>query len=310
MLRDIKVFRSIITGGEPFIRKDILMILEELCKFQNVAVNTNAMLITREIASRLSDISVGDIGVALDGADAKTHEASRGKGSFNRTLRGIDFLLQQGLSVRVQATITKLNFRQIPQLVEFADKLGVRAIGLNHLSYLGRATSAYISLVLSPEENRFVGRVFNQLRQERGHFVSGTYGAFARLEDAQKTNPSDGVGRLLPCGAAKEACAISPDGSVIPCNKLPTFRCGNIRESHLLDIWQKSEVMNSFRRLMDVSLNQVEGCRLCRFKSVCRGGCRADAYLVSGSLTACDPLCWHICDQHVFNKEQTLYGHN
>ena len=95
-----------ITGGEPFLRKDLLQILRHAksCGFA-FDVSTNASRIDTTQAKQLAEINPEFIHVSLDGHNATTHEQARGAGSFTPTLRGLHELCTAGVRVRVGAVV-------------------------------------------------------------------------------------------------------------------------------------------------------------------------------------------------------------
>src|SRR6185312_17439281 len=82
------------TGGEPFLNRELLAILELTLKQGPASVLTNGILISSKVATQLNELSTNseyslDIRVSLDGYDAETHDAIRGRGMFQRAIKGI-----------------------------------------------------------------------------------------------------------------------------------------------------------------------------------------------------------------------------
>jgi uncharacterized Fe-S cluster-containing radical SAM superfamily protein len=91
------------TGGEPFLNRELLGMLEDALALGPVSVLTNAMLIRHETASRLRELQDAseyslDLRVSLDGWDAPGNDALRGAGSFERALQGIRCLAEAGIN--------------------------------------------------------------------------------------------------------------------------------------------------------------------------------------------------------------------
>jgi pyrroloquinoline quinone biosynthesis protein E len=83
---------------------------------------------------------------------------------------------------------------------------------------------------------------------------------------------------------------IAPDGMALPCHEariLPGLNCPNVRDFSLLDIWEKSDAFNRFRHFDWME----EPCRSCPEKTKDFGGCRCQAYLLTGNMNATDPVC-------------------
>ena len=97
-----------------------------------IYVLSNGTLITAERARRLADLPVNGVQVSLEGPE-KIHEAIRGPGSFAASLQGIRTLMEAGVTVSLNATLSRLNADHFRDLVELADSLGVPRLGFSRL---------------------------------------------------------------------------------------------------------------------------------------------------------------------------------
>jgi radical SAM protein with 4Fe4S-binding SPASM domain len=96
---------------------------------------------------------------------------------------------------------------------------------------------------------------------------------------------------LLTCSTAKTSVTIRPDGEVVPCSGLAGLTCGNIRLRDFREIWIDSPVLGQLRQLSMTPVDVVDECRDCAYNSLCSGGCRAHAWLATGSLRGYSPYC-------------------
>jgi MoaA/NifB/PqqE/SkfB family radical SAM enzyme len=117
-----------LTGGEPFLLPDIGERVRYAAERVRTTVLTNAMLFQGRRLETLRSLSGLDIlyQVSLDGADAETHDAYRGNGSWQRTLAGIDTLLDLGMTVVIGSTETPVNTARLDDLRAFVASLGIR----------------------------------------------------------------------------------------------------------------------------------------------------------------------------------------
>ncbi len=106
-----------ITGGEPFIRRDIVEILDYASKKMIVDVSTNASLITPEIVDKLNKIKLKMIHVSLDG-NKEEHESVRGKLTYDRTIKGLNALKSSKNKVRIGSVIHVNNQDNLENLVK------------------------------------------------------------------------------------------------------------------------------------------------------------------------------------------------
>jgi len=132
-----------ITGGEPFLRKDIMDILEYSKRLGlKTDISTNASLITHDIAERLSDLHLDMIHVSLDGHTIDIHEMVRGKNTFAPTIRGIKNLTaQSNIHVRIGFLIFKGNEDYLKKIAEFCQKIGADEVIFSLMEAVGRGNN-------------------------------------------------------------------------------------------------------------------------------------------------------------------------
>lgn len=122
-------FRQVaISGGEPFIHPDVLAMLEYATRRVNTVVLTNGTLLETPSLSELAGLNRRNltVQVSLDSADPQFHDSHRGRGCWDRTVRGIRLLLDLDFSVTVRATITEQSDEELVDLYQFLEELGVR----------------------------------------------------------------------------------------------------------------------------------------------------------------------------------------
>jgi len=136
-----------LTGGEIFMRKDILSVLAlfEEKGYSCGCLTTNGTIITDERAEALADLALKGflkhISVSIDGP-RDLHDVARGhKGTFDRTTAGLRRLQAAArrkgapLRISINTTVAHESLETLDQMVEVAEDLGIEAIGLNHLMY-------------------------------------------------------------------------------------------------------------------------------------------------------------------------------
>src|SRR6476469_2583113 len=136
-----------LTGGEIFMRKDIMSVLD-LFREKGYAcgyLTTNGTIITEERADALADLAakgfLKHISVSVDGPK-ELHDVARGlKGTFERTTAGLKRLQEAArrkgapLRVSINTTVAHESLDALDRMVDVAEELGVDAIGLNHLMF-------------------------------------------------------------------------------------------------------------------------------------------------------------------------------
>jgi len=280
--------RSInITGGEPLLRKDLFAILEEVRRQGfDCSLLTNGTLVTNDIAKALVDLKITGVQVSMEGPE-EIHDFIRGEGSFTASASGVEYLVDAGIPVTINATLSSLNASSLKHVIAFASHVGAQRVGFSRLVPAGKGR-ALLSRMLLPEEVMDLYKSVLPLEIRALEIVTGDPIA------AQMDKPSNGdAGNTATsgCSAGVAGLTILPSGNVTPCRRLP-LSLGNVRRDSLREIWATSPVLEALR-----DRSGYKGkCGTCHRWSHCRG-CRAIAYAYSRSqgnddFLADDPQCF------------------
>jgi len=277
-----------ITGGEPFLRKDIFEVLEEISgRGIDNYVLTNGTLIDRRKAEKLSKLRVKGVQVSMEGPE-EVHDTIRGKGSFRTSLKGIANLLDAGLTVTMNATLSEINAKYFEDMFALAYSIGVQRIGFSRLVPSGRGMGL-LDKMIAKEKLKDIYETIFSLKAGAVEIVTGDPVA------SQMSTPSEdadsGSTPAGGCAAGISGLTILPDGTITPCRRL-FIPIGNVRKDRLREVWATSEVLEALRKR-----SRYKGkCGECSRWSMCRG-CRAIAYAYSRSrgendFLADDPQCF------------------
>ena len=276
------------TGGETFLRQDCMEILEfaaQHSKFVNV--NTNGLLIDREMARRLAQLSVW-VQVSLDGADPEVHDFIRGKGTFARAWQTVEWLCEFGgaQKVLIATTLTRCVLPQVIELIERADALSIRNLRFLTLNKLKAAVTNWDRIAPDGAEMlntyRYLLLEFAQTDRRGKTEISASFPGF--VPDADPRG-----GPWCPLG---QTVIVDSQGDTYNCPTLrgPDFRTGNIRESSLRDI----EEGGRNREMREQMLSRrfvIDECRDCAWRNFCQAGCQAFTFLRTNSLYVNDEFC-------------------
>ncbi len=139
---DLGIVEAVVTGGEPFLRKELTLgVIEALAEAGvGVTLNTNGWFVDDEVAGRLGALRGVTAHVSLDGARAGLHDSSRGvPGSWRRAVEGIDRLLGAGVGVCVVHVVTPGNADAVPEFLEQMWALGVPWVRVTPVVMTGAA---------------------------------------------------------------------------------------------------------------------------------------------------------------------------
>lgn len=287
-LYDIDFSRSFnVTGGEPFLRNDLFEILSEMgTKGFDSYLLTNGILIDKTKAKDLFSLGVKGVQVSIEGPE-NIHETIRGKGSFSASLRGVNDLLDAGLTVTLNVTLSSLNAGFFMDIIELSSNLGVQKLGFSRLVPSGRGESM-LNAMLSAEKVKDLYKHIFSLDTGKLRIVTGDPVA---SQSVVEENEDRGNVPLGGCAAGVSGLTILPDGVIVPCRRL-YVPIGNIRTTSFREIWSTSGVLEALR-----DRNRYQGkCGVCKRWANCRG-CRAIAYSFSkakgkNDFLAEDPQCF------------------
>ena len=278
-----------LTGGEPLIKPELFPLLSDLNQqtmVEELGIITNGLTINREMMRRLSSFSkLKKIKISLDGGDAKTNDSVRQKGTFNKVMRNLPIIKETGrFEILFMFTVMKRNFKNLPSLFKLCQDLSIDGLIIERFIPLGRGREI-MGEVLSKEEWKEMIKMlldFFPIGEEDYSFLP--YQAFQVSFNEEEPE-------LLgaPCIVGVDGLCIMPDGSVLPCRRLP-ISIGNLFETPLKQIWDGSEILERLRG----KKNLKGKCGRCEMKD-CRG-CRSLAFSLSGDYLGEDPHCWSFKD--------------
>ena len=276
-----------ITGGEPLLASDLFTVMEEIAAAgYDQSLLTNSTLVTAETAARLAALGVAGVQVSIEGPE-EIHDAIRGEGSFAAALTGVRFLLESGLQVTLNATLSRLNAPYLNSMLALAASLGVQRLGLTRLVPYGHGRDIAAEMLTPAEVRRLYETAFAAARPGL-RIVTGdpvAAGLSGTPDRDRSTGPCGG------CAAGVSGLTIMADGTIFPCRRL-AVPIGNVRHDSLREVWATSEVL---ARLRQQHLYSGK-CATCARWNVCRG-CRGIAHAHSmlqgaADYLAEDPQCF------------------
>lgn len=277
-----------VTGGEPFLRPDLFEILAAIRGQGFVAsLLTNGTLVDAQKAAALARLGISGVQVSLEGP-AEIHDAIRGPGSFAASCRGVSHLLDAGLQVTLNATLSKINGHRFAEIIDVAAAWGVQRLGFSRLVPSGRGLGLVDQMIPGHALKEMYEAIF-------AHSASGleivTGDPLASQMRSQAGWNDCGMTAAGGCAAGVSGLTLLPDGTVTPCRRL-ALALGNVRKDSLREIWAGSPVLEQLRNRQSYN----KRCGSCPRWAVCRG-CRAIAYagsLIRGNedFLAEDPQCF------------------
>jgi PqqA peptide cyclase len=271
------------SGGEPLLRKDILQIIRkarDLNLYSNLS--TGGTLLTEKLVNELRSAGLDSLQISIQDADSLNSEyISGGLGSFEKKKKAALLAKDAGFPLTINVVLHKQNLDNIEAIIRLAEDLGAERLELANTQFNGWAL-----------KNR---NLLLPTRTQVEHAVSVV--EFARLRLKGKMEilyvvPDYFEQYPKPClyGWGRVFMTITSDGIVLPCQaarEISGLKFENARDKSLEKIWFESKSFCIFRGTDWMP----EPCRSCPQKVIDFGGCRCQAFLLTGNAAVTDPVC-------------------
>ncbi|MBT3069903.1 pyrroloquinoline quinone biosynthesis protein PqqE [Rhodomicrobium sp. Az07] len=279
---DLGVLQVHLSGGEPTLRTDLEDLVSALSA-RGVYTNliTAGVTLTRERVARLAGRGLDHVQLSLQALDAEIADRiGNTRGSLAKKLDVARWVREAGLPLTLNAPTHRHNIGQAAALIELALELDADRLEIAHVQYYGWAAKNRAALTPDYdavlEEAAIVGETRERLKGVLNidYVTPDTYAQFPK-----------------PCmgGWAKDVITITPSGKVLPCHaaEMLPLPFDTIAEKALAEIWYDGAAFNRFRGYDWMK----EPCRSCPRKEVDFGGCRCQAFALTGDAEATDPAC-------------------
>lgn len=225
------------TGGEPTKRADLVELIE-YSKWFITRLNTNGVLLTKELCQELYNASLDSVQITFYSANKEEHNKLVGANNFDKTVEGIKNAIDVGLPISINTPLCKLN-KNYKETLKFLNELGIKYVSCSGLIITGNATKDESKETqLSEEELYKILKEALEYAKENLMEISFTSPGWIKEEKIKE------LGLEIPsCGACLSNMAIAPDGEVVPCQSwLGTDAgLGNLLVTEWKDIWNSTK---------------------------------------------------------------------
>lgn len=271
------------SGGEPTLRRD----LEALIAGATAAgLYTN--LITSGVAldakrlAALAAAGLEHVQLSFQDSGAELAEKIGGyKGAHAKKLETAKLVRAAGLPLTANFVVHRQNAEHLEEMIGMAVAMGAHRIEIAHVQYYGWALKNRAALMPSRDQLAAMTGIVTAARDRlRGDIVIDYV-----VPDYYARRPKSCMG-----GWGRRFLNISPSGKVLPCHaaeSITGMTFDNVRQRGLGDIWRNSEAFNRFRGQDWMP----EPCRSCDNREVDWGGCRCQAFAITGNAANTDPAC-------------------
>ena len=273
------------SGGEPLVRQD----LEELVAYAHqkgfyTNLITSGMGLTEARIASLKDAGLQHIQISFQASDPSVNNALAGsKHAFEQKYEMSRLVKQYDYPMVLNFVIHRQNIDQIDQIIDLCLELEADTVELAICQFYGWAFANIEGLLPTKEQVVRAERITNEYRQKIAELGIKCKLIFV-VPDYYEERPK-------PCmdGWGKIFLTVAPDGTALPCHaarQLP-MDFPNVRKTPLKDIWYDSDSFNHFRG--DEWMPDM--CQNCPDKERDYGGCRCQAFMLTGDAKNADPVC-------------------
>jgi PqqA peptide cyclase len=280
--RELGVLQLGLSGGEPLVRKD----LEELAAHARSlglysTLVTSGLGLTRKRAEALRDAGLEHVQVSIQDSDTDSAERIAGVSSVKQKRAAIAVVKELGFAFSINVVLHRANLDRIGELIDLAGDLGADRLELANTQYYGWGLKNRAALMPTREQ---VARARGIAEAAIERYRKKMQILFV-LPDYHEQYPKACYG-----GWGKLYIVVTPNGQALPCHAASTITSlsfPTVRERSLEWIWRESPGFQAYRG--DAWMK--EPCRTCPRKTVDFGGCRCQAFALTGDAANPDPVC-------------------
>ncbi|WP_010248969.1 radical SAM/SPASM domain-containing protein [Acetivibrio cellulolyticus] len=299
-----------LTGGEPFLRKDIFDIIDKLTQsgIRVPQICTNGILVNDEILKKLESIlgTKPTIQISFDGIGA--HDLMRGiNGVESLTIEAIKRVVDAGFPVEISTCIDKLNISSLKETYKYLKTMNIRKWKVASPDKIGDWKKQ--STELSPDEVEKNMNEIHEIWKNDGKPFSFSLSYFFNYDSNLES--SDGKALELAedsyaCDVCREILFLLPDGVLLPCPCYTDTKIvsgmPNLTHDSLSEAWERS----SLHSIIDIKRYEIKSrnqdCAACDDFKYCGGGCRAIALLLTDNIMSKNPLECMLWKHKLVNK--------
>ncbi|MDB5482485.1 MAG: pqqE [Caulobacteraceae bacterium] len=282
------------TGGEPLARRDLATLVRHAAALQLYTnLITSGVQLDDRAMLALAEAGIDHIQLSFQDVEPERGDASGGlKGGHARKLAAAARIVAAQVPLTLNFVVHRGNIDRIPAMIALGERLGASRIEIAHVQYHGWALLNRASLLPTAEQLAVATAGVGAARARLGSRIPVDY----VLPDYFATRPKACMG-----GWGRRAMNISPSGKALPCHaaeSLPGFDFPSVRDTSLGAIWNGSEAFARFRGTDWAP----EPCRSCKHLEADLGGCRCQAFALTGEAARTDPACKLSPDHHIVRQ--------
>lgn len=280
--RALGVLQIHLSGGEPLLRHDLPSLVTHAASLGcYVNLVTSGVGLSHDRLLELASRGLDHVQLSLQDATRAGNDRIAGIKAFDRKLEAARFVRDLDLPLTVNTVLHRQNLDNVAGIIAMAEEMGAERLELANTQYYGWALRNRAALLPTGAQLAQAAPVV-AAAQER---LRGRMEIVYVIADYHEAHPK-------PCmyGWGARQLTVAPNGDVLPCpaaTVIPTLEIENVRDRPLRDIWHSSPSFDAFRGFEWMR----DPCRSCSRKELDFGGCRCQAFQLTGDPAATDPVC-------------------
>ncbi|HTI16023.1 MAG TPA: pyrroloquinoline quinone biosynthesis protein PqqE [Dictyobacter sp.] len=276
------VLHILFSGGEPLLRKDLpALITTAQAAGMYTNLITSALGLTRKRTQQLKDAGLDSIQISFQADEANNADVIAGTQAHTRKLAAARLVRELGFPLTINAVLHRGNINRIANIIALAEELDAQRLELASTQFLGWAFKNKEALLPTRQQVIAAQQIASAARKR----LRGNMEILYVLPDYYADRPK-------PCmhGWGQRYITVNPYGNVLPCqtaSHIPSLQFDNVRQYSLNWIWHESASFNRFRGTDWLP----EPCKSCPQQGIDFGGCRCQAFLLTGDAANTDPAC-------------------
>ena len=289
------------TGGEPMLRKDLEVLVGEadrLGYYTNLI--TSGVGLNEKRLQALKKAGLKQIQLSIQACDQELNEKLVGLDVFRHKVEIARAIKAEGLPMVLNVPVSRFNIEHTEAFIDLAADLGVEYLEFANLQYYNWALINRAELIPTREQLARSEAQVNAARDRLGKKLT-IYFVVPDYYDDRPKACMNGWGAIH--------LTIAPDGTALPCQEarlIKGIEFPNVRDHGLGWIWRESPAFNTFRG--DGWMK--EPCRSCDEREKDFGGCRCQAFLLTGDAANTDPVCAKSPHRHMIDDLIAGVGKN
>ena len=280
---ELGLFHVHFTGGEPLARNDLAQLVSvahSLRLYTNLI--TSGIGLNEKKLAALMEAGLDHLQMSFQDAEEEIANWIAGAPVHARKLALADLIrASRGLAFTVNLVVHRNNLDRLDSMISFAESLGPQRIEIANVQYYGWAWKNREWLLPTREQVKQSLAVVEQARER----LKGQVKIDFVTPDYYATFPKPCMG-----GWGRQLMLVDPSGSVLPCHAarvIPDLHFENVKQTPLRSIWEESPAFRRFRG----EEWMPEPCKGCERRMLDFGGCRCQAFLITGDANSTDPVC-------------------